>query len=180
MIANVKTIPIERLTTTAAERFGKALVFGDRQATSRGDWWQCWEGCAELSAGQQWVGFVEAAARIPVISEMEREPGTEIIIPVRGTIVQVVALGGPHGMSATQPDAQTARAFIIACGEALVMQPGVWHAAAFGLHDKATYFYVAERRRPEQSEGRLGWVEIAGGEVLQPILPDLPNAHQET
>jgi ureidoglycolate hydrolase len=176
----IRTIPVERLTVDAAEKFGKVLAFGDRQASSRGDWWQCWEGCAELSAGRQWVGFVEAAAGMPAISEMEREPGTEMIIPVQGTIVQVVALGGPDGKSGICPDARTARAFIIARGEALVMAPGVWHAAAFGLNDKAAYFYVAERRRAEQSEGRLGWVEIAGGEVLQLIPSGPPNARRET
>lgn len=124
-----------------------------------------------MSMGRQWVGFVTALAGMPLIGEMEREPGTEMIIPVSGAIVQVIALGDPDGRNMTQPDASTARAVLMQPGEALVMSPGVWHAAAFGLDKDASYFYVAERRKAEQSEGRLGWVEIADGVRLQPFVP---------
>lgn len=170
-MAQVRTVVIEPLSPQSASKYGKALTFSDVSATSVGDWWKCWEGCAELSAGKQWVGFVKAAAGIPLIAEMEREPGTEMIIPVSGTIVQTVALGDPEGRRAAHADASTARAFVVRPGEALVLAPGVWHAAAFGLDGEASYFYVAERRKADQSEGRLGWVTIADSKLLQPVLP---------
>lgn len=167
----IRTIAIERFDPHSIGKFGRALSFSALQPTSTGEWWKCWEGCAELSAGRQWVGFVQAAAGTPVITEMEREPGTEMIIPVSGRIVQVVALNDPEGQTSARPDAATARAFLMQPGEALVMAPGVWHAAAFGFGADASYFYVAERRRAERSEGRLGWVEISGGELLQLVMP---------
>jgi len=166
----IRTIAIERFEPHFIGKFGKPLSFSGLQPTSTGEWWKCWEGCAELSAGRQWVGFVQAAAGTPLISEMEREPGSEMIIPVSGRIVQVVALSNPAGQTVARPDASTARAFLMEPGEALVIAPGVWHAAAFGFGADASYFYIAERRRAEQSEGRLGWVEISGGELLQPVM----------
>lgn len=166
----LREIEVEDLSPAAAAEFGRALVF-DAPATSQGEWWKCWEGCAELSAGRQWVGFVQAAAGNPDIIEMEREPGTEIVIPVTGEIVQVVAPGTCDQAGTQRPDALKARAFVLRPGTALVMAPGVWHAAAFGLNGPASYFYVAERRKAEDSEGRGGWVEFADRFRLMCRLP---------
>lgn len=157
----VREIELEALTTQMPAEFGKALVFDQAAASSAGEWWACWEGCAELSAGRQWVGFVQAEGGNPQIAEMEREPGTEIVIPVTGDLVQFVAGGTRDHAGVERPDALKARAFVIRPGTALVMAPGVWHAAAFGLRGPASYFYVAERRRAEDSEGRGGWVTFA-------------------
>ena len=85
----LREIETEALRPETTAEFGRALVF-DGPATSSGEWWQCWEGCAELSAGRQWVGFVQASGGNPEIREMEREPGTEIVIPVDCELVQVV------------------------------------------------------------------------------------------
>lgn len=159
---------MEPLTAEAAAPFGKALLFTATRPSSAGDWWRCWEGCAELSAGRQWVGFVRAAASTPDIHEMEREPGTEIVIPVAGEIVQMVAFGTRDAAGMERPDGQTARAFVVRPGTALLMSPGIWHAAAFGLGDETAYFYIAERRRAEESEGRGGWVETAERMILRP------------
>ncbi|MFD1330168.1 ureidoglycolate lyase [Mycoplana ramosa] len=157
----LREIEIEMLRPETAAVFGRALVFDGRPATSSGEWWRCWEGCAELSAGRQWVGFVQASGGNPEIRSMEREPGTEIVIPVDGELVQVVATGTRDATGVERPDALEARAFVLKPGTALVMAPGVWHAAAFGLRGPTSYFYVAERRKAEDSEGRGGWVEFA-------------------
>lgn len=158
----LREIEAEPLTSENAAQFGKVLAF-DGPASSAGEWWNCWEGCAELSQGRQWVGFVRSRAANPTIAEMEREPGTEIVLPVTGKVVQIVAAGTRDAEGTDRPDPLTARAFIIKPGTALVMAPGIWHAAAFGLGAPASYFYVAERRKAEDSEGRGGWVEIADG-----------------
>lgn len=168
-VREILDLSIEPLTKDAAAAFGKALVFnGGVRPTSGGDWWRCWEGCAELSAGRQWAGFVRAQPSVPDIQEMEREPGTEMILPVNGEIVQVVALGTRDAAGVERPDGRSARAFFLKPGSALVMSPGVWHAAAFGLGREASYFYIAERRKAEESEGRCGWVEIAERIILRP------------
>src|SRR5690349_12963267 len=74
-VREILDLSIEPLTKGAAAIFGKALVFGGGvRPTSGGDWWRCWEGCAELSAGRQWAGFVRAQPSVPDIQEMEREP----------------------------------------------------------------------------------------------------------
>lgn len=171
MMGILREIKIEALRPETAAEFGRALVFEGRSAGSAGAWWRCWEGCAELSAGRQWVGFVQAAGGCPEIREMEREAGTEIVIPVDGVLVQVVASGTRGDAARQMPDALTARAFVLKPGTALVMAPGVWHAAAFGLREPASYFYVAERRRAEDSEGRGGWVEFADDLRLACRLP---------
>lgn len=157
----LREIEMEILSPETASRFGQALTFDDKGPDSSGPWWRCWEGCAQLSPGRQWVGFVQATGDNPEIIEMEREPGTEIIIPVSGQLVQVVATGTCDRAGVERPDALKARAFIINPGSALLMAQGVWHAAAFGFSGPASYFYVAERRRAEDSEGRGGWVEFA-------------------
>ncbi|MGB3390584.1 MAG: ureidoglycolate lyase [Pseudaminobacter sp.] len=159
-------IAIEPLTVETITGFGEALIFDGTMPTSGGEWWRCWEGCAQLSAGRQWVGFVQARAGVPMVSEMEREPGSEIIIPVKGEIVQMVAHGTCDATGTERPDGRTARAFALKPGTALVMPAGLWHAAAFGLDGEAAYFYVAERRRAEDSEGRGGWVKLAGDLTL--------------
>jgi ureidoglycolate hydrolase len=99
---------------------------------------------------------------------MEREPGTELIIPVSGEIVQFVARGVHDTSGLDRPDGRTARAFVVKPGSALLMNAGVWHAAAFGLNGEASYFYVAQRRKAEDSEGRGGWVELADRLILRP------------
>ncbi len=166
----LQEIAIEPLTAAAAAGFGMALTFDTLEATSRGEWWRCWEGCAQLSAGRQWVGFVRSDAAMPLVGEMEREPGTEIIIPVEGELVQLVANGTRDAAGVERPDGRSARAFMMKPGTALVMPAGLWHAAAFGLNGRAAYFYVAERRKAEDSEGRGGWVKLAGELLLRPCL----------
>lgn len=157
----LREIEIEELRPEMAADFGRVLVFDQNTASSFGGWWKCWEGCAELSAGRQWVGFVQTEGGRPEIREMERERGTEIIIPVLGELVQVVTTSTDEANGRLRPDALKARAFVLKPGTALVMAPGIWHAAAFGLRGPASYFYVAERRKAEESEGRGGWVEFA-------------------
>lgn len=114
---------------------------------------------------------------MPDVREMEREPGTEIIIPVDGQIVQLVALGTKVAAGIERPDGRTAKAFLMAPGSALLMARGVWHAAAFGLGRECSYFYVAERRKAEESEGRGGWVEFAHRMKLRPHLGSGLVAH---
>jgi ureidoglycolate hydrolase len=167
-MSDLQEIVIEPLTADALAGFGTALTFGVPEPTSHGEWWRCWEGCAQLSAGRQWVGFVRSKAAMPLVDEMEREPGSEIVIPVEGEIVQMVAHGTLDGAGVERPDGRTARAFAMKPGTALVMPAGLWHAAAFGLNGEAAYFYVAERRRAEDSEGRGGWVKLAGELLLRP------------
>lgn len=168
----LREIETEALSPQTAAEFGKALVFEGTAVASPGEWWTCWEGCAELSQGRQWVGFVQANGGNPEIVEMERELGTEIVIPVTGELVQVVATGTCDQTGVQRPDALKARAFVIKPGTALVMASGVWHAAAFGLRGPASYFYVAERRKAEDSEGRGGWVELADRFRLMCRMPD--------
>ncbi|MGO4563334.1 ureidoglycolate lyase [Rhizobiales bacterium 3FA27D7] len=165
---DIEEIRVEPLSAEAAQGFGKALLFGATHPTSDGGWWKCWEGCAELSQGRQWVGFVQAGDSMPDITEMEREPGTELIIPVSGEIVQCVAHGVQDASGIERPDGRTARAFVVKPGSALAMNAGVWHAAAFGLKGEASYFYIAQRRKAEDSEGRGGWVELLGRLILRP------------
>lgn len=166
-VREIREMWSEQLTVEAAAGFGKALVFDATRPTSTGEWWRCWEGCAELSAGRQWIGFVRATASVPDVTEMEREPGTEVIIPVNGEIIQVVAQGVRDATGVERPDGRTAHAFIVRPGSALLVYPGIWHAAAFGLRGEASYFYAAERRKAEDSEGRGGWMEIADRLILR-------------
>lgn len=168
----LREIETEALSPRTAAEFGKALVLEGTAPTSPGEWWKCWEGCAELSQERQWVGFVQTNGGNPEIAEMEREPGTEIVIPVTGELVQVVATGTCDQTGVQRPDALKARAFVMRPGTALVMAPGVWHAAAFGLRGPASYFYIAERRKAEDSEGRGGWVEFADRFRLMCRIPE--------
>ncbi|WP_347310811.1 hypothetical protein [Defluviimonas sp. SAOS-178_SWC] len=156
------SIAVQELSPDVVAGCGTALMSDPSiDSTSGGPWWQCWEGLAGLSHGRQWTGFVRATPGWPVIAEMEREPGTEIIIPVERPIIQVIAPSTKPGID--RPKAEAARAVLIRPGTALVMAPGVWHAAAFGGDAAASYFYIAERRKAEDSEGRGGWVALADG-----------------
>ncbi|GLR54858.1 ureidoglycolate lyase [Shinella yambaruensis] len=173
----LREIEAEALRPETVAEFGRALVFEGRPASSAGEWWRCWEGCAGLSEGRQWVGFVRVDGESPEIREMEREPGTEIVIPVEGELVQVVSNGTRDPSGVERPDARGARAFVLKPGTALVMAPGVWHAAAFGLRGPASYFYVAERRKAEDSEDRGGWVEFA--DRFRLVCPCRPTTRGE-
>lgn len=182
-MSGVRYIGIEPLTALAVADFGTAVLPNPARPTGTGPWWACWEGCAGLGDGQQWLGFVQAGAAPPEVTEMEREPGTELVIPVAGEIVQIVAHGLRDAAGVDRPDGRTARAFVLRPGQALMMNPGVWHAAAFGLNASAAYFYIARRRKAEDSEGRGGWVALAEGQVLQPhpgrMAPDQGTGDRE-
>lgn len=65
----------------------------------------------------------------PSVSVLEKHVLTEqAVVPLIGSIIQVVVLSGPDG----RPDRSTARAFHIEPGQGVCMKAGVWHATRSG------------------------------------------------
>ena len=97
---------------------------------------------------------------------MERHPDIELLMPATGPLVQVVAPGCDLADSTERPRAEEAVAFLIAPGEAVVVAPGVWHAAALPAGAEPLYWFAGLPHRPEPGREHAPWIAFAGDRVV--------------
>jgi len=161
----------EPLTGAAFAPYGIAIVAVQPPAPKTGVDWDCWFPLAALSAGQPSVGLVVTRPTQAPITAMEREPVTEMVIPVERAIVQLVALPGDLRDYTQQPDAATVRAFVVRPGQGIVMAPGTWHWAALPLEEPATYYFATEPHPPEPGREDSPWVPFGHGDTVRLVLP---------
>jgi ureidoglycolate lyase len=124
-------LPIEPLTEAAVTSYGWML--GKPMATApdaaafaspASDFWQehVFDAGVDGETEVLWVTYRSAD---PVVAKLEVHHLTQqAVVPLTGSIVQVVAASTPAG----EPDPATLKAFLIPQGEGICMKPGTWHA----------------------------------------------------
>lgn len=122
---------IETMTAAAVAPYGwmlgKPLSAAPTEAafgSPTSDFWQ--EHIFDAGAnGEPEVLWVTYRSADPVIVKLEVHHLTQqAVVPLTGSIVQVVAKGTPAG----EPDSATLKAFLVPQGEGICMRPGTWHA----------------------------------------------------
>jgi ureidoglycolate hydrolase len=138
--------------------FGRAIEIPAEPAVKRGEDWDCWFALASLGSCSPGVGAVVTRPTQAAVTAMEREPASELLLPVTGAVVQAVGLPGE------EPDAETVEAFVVEPGQAIVMAPGTWHCAARPVTGEALYYFVTEPTPLEP--GQSPWVPFRGGKAV--------------
>lgn len=118
----------EPLTDEAFRPFGRVLARPAAAPAAQGPGWSWWAETEELPAGDEpyALGYLELEPTDPVVDWAERHRrSAELIVPLGGDCVVYVAppAATPAGF----------RAFRVAAGTGVLLDPGVWHGAPFAV-----------------------------------------------
>jgi len=113
-----------------------------------------------------WVKYRQAD---PVVARLENHLLTQqAVVPVSGSIIQIVAAGDASGM----PDLMTARAFLLNPGQGLCMRPQTWHATR-AVDAEATCLMLTRRSTTADLVHHLNY----GADITESRLTDIPELH---
>ena len=152
----------EPLTVETFAPYGKAVLhpktMGDPSKAA--DHWECWVGVGDMTTGTASLGIVTTRWTDKPINVMEAHTVREVLMPLDKTIVQVVAEPGDMEDVNATPDIKTAKAFILEPGQAIVMEVGTWHYAAFPFEGEAIYYFLANREGRDPGGTPNRWIEF--------------------
>jgi ureidoglycolate lyase len=123
-----RSIAAEPLTAEAFRPFGAVIERPRAAAEAIGPGWAWWSRAASLPADDRplAVGYLALEPAAPRFDWAERHArASEAILPLGGECVVYVALPAP------EPDGF--RAFRVAAGSGVVLDPGVWHGAPLAV-----------------------------------------------
>lgn len=166
----VRVVRAERLSEEAFSPFGHIVSVGAGASPSlSGSTWRCWYPLASVPSSRPLLlGLVETGPVEGPMTLMERhEYRVEVLIALDRPIVQVVA---PSEGGSPRPLAESARAFVVMPGEAIVLQPGTWHAVAAPT-DGEVVRYLFGLADPDESEVEGGWTPISEAGVTVELDP---------
>lgn len=123
------SIPVINPTEIDISPYGSLLHTAGRIPDAETKDFSYWDGLGELSFSQGSVGLVRSYPRARhICPSLERHGNTsETLIPVNGDIVVVCALSRDDDEYIVDQD--TVTALRVRRGEALTLNPGVWHYA---------------------------------------------------
>lgn len=123
-------------------------------STTGTDWWDNYT-AEPVVTGPTHVGFTTGPQSSERVTRMERHLHTrEALLPLTEPVV--LAVSPPNGAT---PHADHIEALIVAPGQCLMLETGVWHAPAMGIDAACAYFWLAgvdEAIEPD-------WRDIEGG-----------------
>lgn len=162
-----KIVGLTSITAPEIADYGKSIyVKKDQPADNQGNGWVCWYPLAGLKDGDGGlIGLVKSTRTEPVIRMVESHPTREEwVYAIDKPIIQVVALTTQR--SEGLADINSALAIVILPGQGIIINPGVWHAPAFGYEpDEAYYGFVLAKADPSMRES--GLVQFHDGFELQ-------------
>lgn len=170
MKSNIIKINVEELNIEAFKPFGQVVLGSVGKPNYEDRSWKSLFPVAKTHLPQGELGWVisKKPQNGMVIKGMEREPQIEIIWPVDKPIIQVVSLPGNLGDHSEQPDAESAKAFLIKPGQVIIMKPGTWHYAAFPASSKEVFYYFMTKDHPrEPGWENVAWIPLKKGKVIQ-------------
>ncbi len=134
-----------RATPQTFANYGKVVDYPTIAPTAQGANYKYWADLAHyLIEGESEIGICTVyEAKDKVVESLERHLRTpEILIPIDASMLLPVLQQG-------EPDDEV-KLFKVELGQAVVMDPGVWHAACFP-YGKAScsYFVIFRRGTPE-------------------------------
>jgi len=154
------------LSAEAFAPFGQAVTLPAGSPSSFGEHFDCWFNMAELTGQDLKLGQVIARRGEGIVTTMERHPDVEFLLPVTGPLIQVVAPGRDIADNNEQPEAAEAIAFLLQPGEAVVVAPGVWHAAAMPVAGETLYMFAGLPQAPEPGREASPWISFAGDSAV--------------
>ena len=158
-------LAVEKLSRDEFQSFGTAVLEPQDSPTSCGEGFECWFGVGTLNGLDFQVGQVIAQKPPGGITRMERHDHPELLLPITGAVVQVVAPRGDFADLEDCPDGAAARAFLIEPGEAVLIDSGTWHAAAVPVDEKTLYYFAAVPDEPGTAGG--AWMPFSGHERFE-------------
>ncbi|MGY8994881.1 MAG: ureidoglycolate lyase [Alphaproteobacteria bacterium] len=154
------------LTAEGFAPFGRAVPMPSGSPTSKGAGFDCWFNVAELTGQNLKLGQVVARRGDGSVRVMERHPDIELLVPITGPMIQVVAPGRDLTDATEQPRAEEAIAFVLQPGEAAVVAPGVWHSAAMPVDEETLYMFAGLPHAPEPGREASPWISFQGNRIL--------------
>lgn len=148
----------EELTVENFLPYGQAILGAIGNPNYIGDGWESFFPAAKTHIPQGELGWVltKPPKQGLIVTGMEREPEVEIIWPITGSLIHVVALPGDLSDHSEQPDALTAKAFIVKPGQIIIMHPGTWHYASFSANEDEVLYYFITKDHPREP----GWEDV--------------------
>lgn len=161
-----EALELTPLTAEAFAPFGRAVPLPSGSPTSKGAGFDCWFNVAELTGQNMKLGQVIARRGDGLVRAMERHPDIELLVPITGPMIQVVAPGRDLADATEQPRSDEAIAFILQPGEAAVVAPGVWHSAAMPVSKETLYMFAGLPHAPEPGRETSPWIEFQDDHIL--------------
>ena len=127
-------LPVEPLTPEAFAAFGTVIEKPALTPDATGPGWQWWAQTALLAGDERpyAVGYLDLQPAELTFDWAERHMrSAEALIPVGGDCLFYVAPPDYLDEPGRLPELKRFRAFRIRQGQAVLMQPGVWHGAPF-------------------------------------------------
>ena len=118
------------------------------------------------NAGVDFAIDVVYASTDGTVVAMERHPDIELLVPITGPMIQVVAPGRDLADATEQPRAEEAIAFVLQPGEAVVVAPGVWHSAAMPVAEETLYMFAGLPHAPEPGREASPWIAFEGDSAV--------------
>lgn len=157
----------QALSSVDFSPFGRAIGRPKAPGTSSGPGWECWFDIATLRNANMRLGQVLTQPVSGPITAMERHPDEELLLPVTGPLLQALAKPGVLDNPTQTPDIDEVVVVRIDPGEAIIINPGVWHAPAIGLEQESLYFFAALPHPPEPGREASPWISFKGRESLR-------------
>ena len=148
------SVKAQRITSERFARYGKVARLDGTEPLAEGPQFQFWSDVAAFEVeGPTEIGYctvVDPADQI--VNWMERHARTpEVLIPIDWPFILPVMMG------------EEVEAFEVHPGEAVVINPDVWHSACLPLgRMEATYFVIFRRGTPHEDVAKqeIGGVRI--------------------
>jgi ureidoglycolate hydrolase len=162
----MQMLACQPLDADAFAPFGRAVPRPSGSPTSQGTGFDCWFNVAELTGQDLKLGQVVARRGDGTVAAMERHPDIELLVPITGPMIQVVAPGRDLADATEQPRADEAIAFVLQPGEAVVVAPGVWHSAAMPVTEETLYMFAGLPHAPEPGREASPWIAFEGDSAV--------------
>jgi ureidoglycolate hydrolase len=157
----------QALTAEAFSPFGMVADRPNRPPAARLDELDYWSDIAALTdlGGPLSIGFASLKVVPMVQTSMERHLRTfEVLIPLGGDIVVVVAPAEYPSEPLRLPDPMRFRAFRVRAGQAVIFHAAVWHYAPFAV-DRPIGMFVLSRAGTASDDAYV--VELPPSEQIE-------------
>ncbi len=147
MMSNT-TLSVRRASAESFGRFGTFVAAAEGAPFAAGEAAAYREkvGVLDVGGGRVSVGVLRLKKRPLDLHELERHLATpELLVAAEGDVVFAVA---PANQPEPSPEAGAVEAFRLNQGEAVIMNPGVWHSLPFPLQGEATLLVVFKENTP--------------------------------
>lgn len=144
----MRTLMVEELSEHVFDDFGSFVHTAQQDPAAQLAEFSFWNKLAVLNLTIVSIGMVEAHPQSKMVSTTfeQHERTTESLIPAGGDVVLVLAKSIAD--AADQIDLQSVRAFRLKAGDAVVLNPGVWHFAPLALRKSVKVWVLFENDTP--------------------------------